>query len=101
MFQGILRISEYLYRFRELALMNDGKIPLMVQERANWPKKIGRNEPCPCGFGQKVQTMPRKVRYNKGKHKIEKMTNLLFVNRLNKMWTEPIENKGCQQKLIC
>lgn len=32
MFQGILGISEYLYRLRELKLMNDGKIPLMVQE---------------------------------------------------------------------
>lgn len=35
LFQGILGISEYLYRLRELALMYDGKIPLMVQERAN------------------------------------------------------------------
>ena len=55
MFQGILGISEYLYRLRELALMYDGKIPLMVQERANWPKKIGRNEPCPCGSGKKYK----------------------------------------------
>lgn len=51
----ILGISEYLYRLRELALMYDGKIPLMVQERANWPKKIGRNEPCPCGSGKKYK----------------------------------------------
>ena len=55
MFQGILGISEYLYRLRELELMHDGKIPLMVQERANWPKKIGRNEPCPCGSGKKYK----------------------------------------------
>ena len=55
MFQGILGISEYLYRLRELALMHDGKIPLMVQERANWHKKIGRNEPCPCGSGKKYK----------------------------------------------
>lgn len=55
MFQGILGISEYLYRLRELALMYDGKIPLMVQERANWPKKIERNEPCPCGSGKKYK----------------------------------------------
>lgn len=53
MFQGILGISEYLYRLRELALMYDGQIPLMVQERANWSKKIGRNEPCLCGSGKK------------------------------------------------
>lgn len=55
MFQGILGISEYLYRLRELALMYDGKIPLMVQERASWPKKIGRNELCPCGSGKKYK----------------------------------------------
>ena len=55
MFQGILGISEYLYRLRELALMHDGKIPLMVQERANWSKKIGRNELCPCGSGKKYK----------------------------------------------
>ena len=47
MFQAILGVSEYLYRLRELELMHDGKIPIMVQERANWPKKIGRNELCP------------------------------------------------------
>lgn len=27
------------------------KVPLdAIAERANWPKKIGRNEPCPCGW---------------------------------------------------
>lgn len=35
MFQAILGVSEYLYRLRELELMYDGKIPLMVRERAN------------------------------------------------------------------
>lgn len=55
MFQGILGISEYLYRLRELALIYDGKIPFMVQERENWRKKIGRNEPCPCGSGKKYK----------------------------------------------
>lgn len=44
-----------LYRLRELELMHDGKIPIMVQERANWPKKIGRNELCPCGSGKKYK----------------------------------------------
>lgn len=24
-------------------------------ERANWPKKIGRNDPCPCGSGKKYK----------------------------------------------
>ena len=37
------------------SLMYDGKIPLMVQERANWPKKIGRNDSCPCGSGKKYK----------------------------------------------
>ena len=55
MFQALLGVSEYLYRLRELSLMYDGKIPLMVQERANWPKKIGRNDPCPCGSGKKYK----------------------------------------------
>ena len=48
-------ISEYLYRLRELELMYDGKIPIMVQERVKWPKKIGRNELCPCGSGKKYK----------------------------------------------
>ena len=55
MFQGLLGISEYLYRLRELALMYDGKVPLIVQERANWPKKIGRNDRYPCGSGKKYK----------------------------------------------
>ncbi len=55
MFQAILGVSEYLYRLRELEPMYEGKIPIMVQERANWPKKIGRNELCPCGSGKKYK----------------------------------------------
>lgn len=55
MFQAILGISEYLYRLRELELMYDGKIPIMVHERVKWPKKIGRNELCPCGSGKKYK----------------------------------------------
>ena len=39
MFQAILAVSEYLYRLRELELMYDGKIPIMIREGANWPKK--------------------------------------------------------------
>lgn len=35
MFQAILGVSKYLYRLRKLELMHDGKIPIMVQERAN------------------------------------------------------------------
>ena len=55
MFQAILGVSEYLYRLRELELMYEGKMPIMVPERANWPKKIGRNELCPCGSGKKYK----------------------------------------------
>ena len=50
-----LRLRVYLERkIPELALMHDGKT-LMVQERANWSKKIGRNELCPCGSGKKYK----------------------------------------------
>lgn len=55
MFQALLGISEYLYRLRELSLMYDGKIPLMVQESAIQTRKIGRNDPCPCGSGKKYK----------------------------------------------
>lgn len=39
MFQAILGISEYLYRLRELALIYDGKVPIMTQQQVNKPKK--------------------------------------------------------------
>ncbi len=44
-----------MYRLRKLELMYDGKISIMVQERVKWPKKIGRNELCPCGSGKKYK----------------------------------------------
>ena len=53
--EGAVEISEYLYRLRELELMYDGKISIMVQERVKWPKKIGRNELCSCGSGKKYK----------------------------------------------
>lgn len=55
MFQGILVISEYLYRLRELSLMYEGKVPIMFQESIKKSKKIGRNAPCPCGSGKKYK----------------------------------------------
>ncbi|WP_312354006.1 YecA family protein, partial [Aminipila sp.] len=55
LFQGILAISEYLYRLRELELILDGKIPIMDRMPISKPKKIGRNEPCPCGSGKKYK----------------------------------------------
>ena len=55
MFQGVLVISEYIYRLRQLTLMEKGITPI----RPNVPivkyKKIGRNEPCPCGSGKKFK----------------------------------------------
>ena len=33
MFQAVLCISEYLYRIREMKLMFEGKMPLMVEEK--------------------------------------------------------------------
>ena len=55
MFQGILGISEYLYRLRDLSLKYEGKIPVMLNEPIHKPKKIGRNELCPCGSGKKYK----------------------------------------------
>lgn len=55
MFQGILAISEYIYRLRELELMFGDKIPITVRMPIDKPKKIGRNEPCPCGIGKKYK----------------------------------------------
>ena len=55
MFQSVLVISEYLYRLRQLSLMKQGKKPIMVQQTPVKHKKIGRNEPCPCGSGKKYK----------------------------------------------
>lgn len=55
MFQGILGISEYLYRIRELSLMYEGKVPIIFQQSIKKTKKIGRNELCPCGSGKKYK----------------------------------------------
>ena len=55
MFQGVLAISEYIYQLRELELMFAGKIPIMARMPISKSKKIGRNEPCPCGSGKKYK----------------------------------------------
>ena len=55
LFQGILSISEYLYRIRQLELMVDGKSPVMTKMPIRNSKKIGRNELCPCGSGKKYK----------------------------------------------
>ena len=55
MFQGVLAISEYIYRLRELELIFDDKIPFTARMPVNKLKKIGRNELCPCGSGKKYK----------------------------------------------
>lgn len=45
-------------------------------------------------FGLEIQELPWKERINKGKTNFQKITNLFFVNKLNKMWTKSTENKG-------
>lgn len=55
MFQGILTISEYLYRLRELKLIFDGNIVIEDRESICKYKKVGRNEQCPCGSGKKYK----------------------------------------------
>jgi hypothetical protein len=53
--QAIVVISEYLYRLREIELITKGNIPFNQHEPVKEPKKIGRNEKCPCGSGLKYK----------------------------------------------
>ena len=55
MFQAVLVVSEYLYRLNEMALLLSGVKPLPVNLPERKIKKIGRNEPCPCGSGLKYK----------------------------------------------
>lgn len=55
MFQGVLVISEYIYRLRQLTLMEKGITPIRPNVPIVKSKKIGRNEPCPCGSGKKFK----------------------------------------------
>ena len=55
LFQAILVISEYLYRLREVDLMNQGNIPINSNTLLKRSKKVGRNEKCPCGSGLKYK----------------------------------------------
>lgn len=50
-FQAITVISEYLYRLKEIEMIKRGHIPLPVASF----KKVGSNEPCPCGSGLKYK----------------------------------------------
>lgn len=51
MFQGLLAISEYLYRLRELEMMHNGNMSLIM----GMSKKIGVYDLCPCGSGKKFK----------------------------------------------
>lgn len=56
MFQAVLVISEYVYRLRELELINKGVMPLhddILNPKVN--VKIYPNEKCPCGSGKKYK----------------------------------------------
>lgn len=55
MFQGILVVSEYLYKLRQVSLMLEGKVPIRPDVGSGKNKKIGRNDPCPCGSGKKYK----------------------------------------------
>lgn len=57
MFESVLIISEYLYRIRELELLNKGVIPLPVDftTKTMRKEKIYPNEKCPCGSGLKYK----------------------------------------------
>lgn len=55
LFQAITIISEYLYRLREIEMIKNGHIPLPANQDILPCKKVGRNEPCPCGSGLKYK----------------------------------------------
>jgi len=55
LFQAITVISEYLYGLREIEMIENGHVPLPVDRGLTPFKKVGRNEPCPCGSGLKYK----------------------------------------------
>lgn len=63
MFQAILVVSEYLYRLRELELINKGVIPLPVEfsTKVQGREKIYPNDKCPCGSGLKYKKCHGKI----------------------------------------
>jgi len=60
MFQGILTISEYLYRLRELKMMHDGNISMIM----GMSRKICVYDFCPCGSGKKFKFCHWKTKLN-------------------------------------
>ena len=53
LFQAIIVVSEYLYRLDEFEMIKNGHIPISPNQPQY--KKVGRNEPCPCGSGLKYK----------------------------------------------
>ncbi|MFA6808451.1 MAG: SEC-C metal-binding domain-containing protein [Eubacteriales bacterium] len=53
--QAIIVISEYLYQLRKMELINKGNIPINPYGATKTPRKIGRNDKCPCGSGKKYK----------------------------------------------
>lgn len=56
MFQGILAVSEFLYRLRELKMMHDGNASMIEC----MSKKINVYDLCPCGSGKKYKFCHKK-----------------------------------------
>lgn len=50
----IFYINEIVYNLRKIQLINKGYIPSFIKDR-HPQKKVGRNEPCPCGSGKKYK----------------------------------------------
>lgn len=50
----IFYINEIVYNLRKIQLINKGSIPSFIKDR-HPQKKVGRNEPCPCGSGKKYK----------------------------------------------
>lgn len=60
-FRIMFYVLELVYNLRKLSFMQKGIVPsfvtnkIMMDEQQHKKKKIGRNEPCPCGSGKKYK----------------------------------------------
>lgn len=60
-FRIMFYVLELVYNLRKLYFMQKGIVPsfvtnkIMMDEQQHKKKKIGRNEPCPCGSGKKYK----------------------------------------------
>ncbi|MGM8297536.1 SEC-C metal-binding domain-containing protein [Clostridium perfringens] len=51
--KAIIIIEEIIYRVQQLQLIGEGHVPTV--KISSYIKKVGRNEPCPCGSGKKFK----------------------------------------------